>query len=295
MPTTPPPIDNVHDDKPPQSQPIPPLSIVLGDATCSLPLVATSKKLFYDNHPSYSFDSDDQCDARNRRIDAELRASEREARNSRDYEAMRNQTLRLDGVFPADHVSPYYTIVRFNQIHSRERRVVSKLSSRMHRDTCFRSVIEKYNSVEKVLGFKEAEWIRTRHAKINNGTATQSEIDEYKKKQNELVVRRARHHADFHNVKYYSDRSMYCDGCMLPGNKKTVAKLDEFKDGLLIRKFVGDKEVPYSDAGFHVSTMVMCRVVSVGVAEAGRDRDRDGVRVQSSLFIPSIYVPISRV
>ena len=208
---------------------------------------------------------------------------------------MRNQTLRLDGVFPADHVSPYYTIVRYNQIHSRERRVVSKLSSRMHRDTCFRSVIEKYNSVETVLGFKETEWIRNMRAKINNRTATQSEIDEYKKKQNELIVRRAQHHADFHNVKYYSDRSIYCDGCMLPGNKKTVAKLDAFKDGLQIRKFVGDKEVPYSDAGFHVSTMVMCRVVSVGGSEAGRDRNRDGVRVQSSLFIPSVYVPISRV
>ena len=82
---------------------------------------------------------------------------------------------------------------------------------------------------------------------------------------------------------------------MLPGNKKTVAKLDAFKDGLQIRKFVGDKEVPYSDEGFHVSTMVMCRVVSVGGSEAGRDRNRDGVRVQSSLFIPSVYVPISRV
>ena len=126
---------------------------------------------------------------------AELRASEREARNSRDYETMRNQTLRLDGVFPADHVSPYYTIVRYNQIHSRERRVLSKLSSRMHRDACFRSVIEKYNSVETVLGFKETEWIRNMRAKINNRTATQSEIDEYKKKQNELIVRRAQHHA----------------------------------------------------------------------------------------------------
>ena len=294
-PTTSLPVDNIHDDKPPRSQPITPLSIVLGDATCSLPLVATSKKLFYDHHPSYSFASDDQCDARNRRIDADLRASEQEARNSRDYETMRNQTLRLDGVFPADHVSPYYTIVRFNEIHSRERRVVSMLSSRMHRDSCFRSVTEKYNSVASVLSFKETEWLRTMRAKIHNQTATQREIIEYKKKQNELVVRRAQHHSDFHNVKYYSDKSIYCDGCMLPGNKKTVVKKDTFKDGLQIRKFVGDKEVPYSDAGFHVSTKVMSRVVSVGVAEAGCDSDRDGVRVQSSVFVPSVYVPLSWV
>ena len=82
---------------------------------------------------------------------------------------------------------------------------------------------------------------------------------------------------------------------MLPGNKKTVVKKDTFKDGLQIRKFVGDKEVPYSDAGFHVSTKVMSRVVSVGVAEAGCDSDRDGVRVQSSVFVPSVYVPLSWV
>ena len=252
-PTTQPP-DNVHDDKPPLSQPIAPLTIRIGNATCSLRLIGSSKKLFYDHHPSYSFASDDACDRRNREMDASLLASEREARRSREYATMRNQTLRLDGVFPEDHVSPYFTIVRFNEIHSRERRVVSLLTSRMHRDSCFAPVVAKYKAVATLLSFNEVEWVQAMRARIKNRTASTSEVERFKSMQNELALRRARFHSDFHNVKHYSDRSMYCDGCMLPPNRKEFGKKTGFANGLLIRKFVGDKEVPYVDEGFPVST-----------------------------------------
>ena len=277
------------------NQPILPLSLLLGNVTCSLPLSGTSKKLFYDHHPSYSFASDDDCDRRNREMDAALRAGEKEARNSSDYEAMMNQTRLLDGVFPEDHVSPYYTIVHFDEIHQRERRIISLLATRMRKSPCFHSVIQKYDSVASVLNFMEIDWIQTMREKINNKTATAADLEDYKQVQNKLVNRRMQHQQAFHNVKYFSDSSVYCDGCLLPPIKKSIAKTTSFPNGFVIRKFVGDKEVPYSDSSSSYLERITCRVVSIRLAVARRDSDRDRVRIQSPVFVPSVYVSLPRV
>ena len=54
-----------------------PLSFSTGESKCSFVMNGTSLRLYEIDYPSYSFSSDDDCDKRNRRIDAQLLAEEK--------------------------------------------------------------------------------------------------------------------------------------------------------------------------------------------------------------------------
>ena len=55
-----------------------PLTFSTGESKCSFVLNGTSLRLYEIDYPSYSFSSDDDCDKRNRRIDAQILAEEKE-------------------------------------------------------------------------------------------------------------------------------------------------------------------------------------------------------------------------
>ena len=54
-----------------------PLTFSSGESQCSFAMNGTSLRLYKSHYHSYSFSSDDDCDKRNRRIDAQLLAEEK--------------------------------------------------------------------------------------------------------------------------------------------------------------------------------------------------------------------------
>ena len=139
---------------------------------CNLEVNGISLKLYDSDHSSYSFSSDDECDKRNRRVDAKLLEEEREEHNSNDYQLMLKQVEELEGVFPADHISPYYTVLHFQEVHQTEGDVISDICLQMKQVDCFQPVIAKYDLVHLLLQFKENRWIKDVRKAIRNKTAS---------------------------------------------------------------------------------------------------------------------------
>ena len=228
-----------------------PLTFSSGESECSFAMNGTSLRLYKSHYPSYSFSSDDDCDKRNRRIDSQLLEEEREERNSEDYKHMVMQTQELDGIFPADHISPYYTVLHFRQVHKTEGELVSNLTLQWRQEECFQPILTKYDSVRLLLDLKENDWIRDVRTAISNRTATSELIEKYHEFQNVLITRKLQLRSAFYNVSHYSDSPIYCDGCDIPRNKKKVKAIVNYPNGLLIRKFVGNDEVEYTDTRIH--------------------------------------------
>ena len=228
-----------------------PLTFSTGKSECSFEMNGTSLKLYKSDYSSYSFSSDDECDKRNRRIDAVLLEEEKEEHNSTDYKLMLMQNKELDGLFPEDHISVYYTVLHFRAIHKTEGELVSNLTLQWSQEECFRPILEKYDSVHLMLEFKENDWIQDVRAAISNHTATSALIEQYHDFQSVLITRKLQLRSEFYNVSHYSDSSIHCDGCDIPRNQKKVKAILNYQNGLLIRKFVGNEEVQYTDTRIH--------------------------------------------
>ena len=224
-----------------------PLTFSTGKSECSFEMNGTSLKLYKSDYSGYSFSSDDECDKRNRRIDAVLLEEEKEEHNSTDYKLMLMQNKELDGLFPDDHISVYYTVLHFRAIHKTEGELVSNLSLQWSQEECFRPILEKYDSVQLMLEFKENDWIQDVRAAISNHTATSALIEQYHDFQSVLITRKLQLRSEFYNVSHYSDSPIHCDGCDIPRNQKKVKAILNYQNGLLIRKFVGNEEVQYTD------------------------------------------------
>ena len=212
---------------------------------CNLEVNGISLKLYDSDHSSYSFSSDDECDKRNRRVDAKLLEEEREEHNSNDYQLMLKQVEELDGVFPADHISPYYTVLHFQEVHQTEGDVISDICLQMKQVDCFQPVIAKYDLVHLLLQFKENRWINDVRKAIRNKTASSALVQKYHEFQNVLITRKLILRSKFYNVSHYSDSAIYCDGCDVPPLMKNISVFLNYPNGLLIRKFVGNEEVEY--------------------------------------------------
>ncbi|CBK23359.2 uncharacterized protein [Blastocystis hominis] len=157
------------------------------------------------------------------------------------------QNKELDGLFPDDHISVYYTVLHFRAIHKTEGELVSNLSLQWSQEECFRPILEKYDSVHLILEFKENDWIQDVRAAISNHTATSALIEQYHDFQSVLITRKLQLRSEFYNVSHYSDSPIHCDGCDIPRNQKKVKAILNYQNGLLIRKFVGNEEVEYTD------------------------------------------------
>ena len=228
-----------------------PLTFSTGKTECSFEMNGTSLKLYKSDYSSYSFSSDDECDKRNRRIDAVLLEEEKEEHNSTDYKLMLMQNKELDGLFPQDHISVYYSVLHFRAIHKTEGELVSNLTLQWSQEECFRPILEKYDSVHLMLEFKENDWIQDVRAAISNHTATSALIEQYHDFQSVLITRKLQLRSEFYNVSHYSDSPIHCDGCDIPRNQKKVKAILNYQNGLLIRKFVGNEEVQYTDTRIH--------------------------------------------
>ena len=224
-----------------------PLTFSTGKSECSFEMNGTSLKLYKSDYSGYSFSSDDECDKRNRRIDAVLLEEEKEEHNSTDYKLMLMQNKELDGLFPEDHISVYYSVLHFRAIHKTEGELVSNLTLQWSQEECFRPILEKYDSVHLMLEFKENDWIQDVRAAISNHTATSALIEQYHDFQSVLITRKLQLRSEFYNVSHYSDSPIHCDGCDIPRNQKKVKAILNYQNGLLIRKFVGNEEVEYTD------------------------------------------------
>lgn len=225
-----------------------PLVFSSDKSNCSLVMKGASLKLYNED---YFFSSDDECDQRNRRIDAELLEAEREEVYSVEYQKMREQTLQLDGIFPEDHVSPYYTVMHFREVHNTEGELVSNISLLMKENECFQSAITKYDVISQFLEFKENVWIQDVRKAISNRTITSDLLNEYHLFITTATEMKLKLREQFYKASHSSDSETYCDGCDLPRGVKYVKTVLNYTNGLLIRKFVGNEEVQYTDKRMH--------------------------------------------
>ena len=272
-----------------------PLTFSTGESKCSFVMNGTSLRLYKIDYSSYSFSSDDDCDKRNRRIDAQILAEEKEEHSSEDYKHMVMQIQELDGIFPADHISPYYTVLHFRQVHKTEGELVSNITLPWRLEECFQPILTKYDSVRLLLDVKENDWIRDVRAAISNKTATSSLIEQYHDFQNVLITRKLQLRSAFYNVGNYSDSPVYCDGCEIPRNKKKVKAVLNYPNGLLIRKFVGNDEVEYFDTRIHRLLSLLSRLVPFQQSKIRCNSHCYSFRIQSLVCSASIHVSISGV
>ncbi|CBK22126.2 uncharacterized protein [Blastocystis hominis] len=70
----------------------------------------------------------------------------------------------------------------------------------------------------------------------------------------------------FYNASHFSDSAIYCDGCDLPRGLKHVRTVQNYKNGLLIRKFVGNEEVEYTDTPWFPSNDQKFDVTAIATA-----------------------------
>ena len=272
-----------------------PLTFSTGESKCSFVMNGTSLRLYKSDYSSYSFSSDDDCDKRNRRIDAQILAEEKEEHDSKDYKHMVMQIQELDGIFPADHISPYYTVLHFRQVHKTEGELVFNITLQWRLEECFQPILTKYDSVRLLLDLKENDWIRDVRAAISNKTATSSLIEQYHEFQNVLITRKLQLRSAFYNVSHYSDSPVYCDGCEIPRNKKKVKAVLNYPKGLLIRKFVGNDEVEYFDTRIHRLLSLLSRLVPFQQSKIRCNSHCYSFRIQSLVCSASIHVSISGV
>ena len=272
-----------------------PLTFSTGESKCSFVMNGTSLRLYKSDYSSYSFSSDNDCDKRNRRIDAQILAEEKEEHSSEDYKHMVLQIQELDGIFPADHISPYYTVLHFRQVHKTEGELVFNITLQWRLEKCFQPILTKYDSVRLLLDLKENDWIRGVRAAISNKTATSDLIEQYHEFQNVLITRKLQLRSAFYNVSHYSDSPVYCDGCEIPRNKKKVKAILNYPKGLLIRKFVGNDEEEYFDTRIHRLLSLLSRMVPFQRSEIRCNSHRYSFRIQSFVCSASILVSISGV
>ena len=272
-----------------------PLTFSTGESKCSFVMNGTSLRLYKSDYTSYSFSSDDDCDKRNRRIDAQILAEEKEEHSSEDYKHMVMQIQEMDGIFPADHISPYYTVLHFRQVHKTEGELVFNITLQWRLEECFQPILTKFDSVRLLLDLKENDWIRDVRAAISNKTATSSLIEQYHEFQNVLITRKLQLRSAFYNVGHYSDSPVYCDGCEIPRNKKKVKAVLNYPKGLLIRKFVGNDEEEYIDTRIHRLLSLLSRLVPFQQSKIRCNSHRYSFRIQSLVCSASIHVSISGV
>ena len=232
-----------------------PLVLTIDNAICSLDLSNTTKKYIGVHFSNYSFSSDIECKRRNQFIDKLLREREESVKQTEEYRDMVNSTLSdQTAVFANDHISIQHTRLIFKELRQKEKNITQELERRMRNQTCFSSVIDKYTQMKKELETtrvglwnevkatlqKEKEEAVT-SKRIAPRFVSQGEV--YNAYRSYLTDKRVKQRSLFQDVKLFSDDSPYCDGCRIPTAVKNINVIMNYPQHVLIRKFVGDKEV----------------------------------------------------
>ena len=121
----------------------------------------------------------------------------------------------------------------------------------MKENECFQPAITKYDVISQFLEFNENAWIQDVRKAISNRTITSDLLNEYHLFMTTAIEMKLKLREQFYKASHSSDSETNCDGCDLPRGVKYVKTVLNYTNGLLIRKFVGNKEVQYTDKRMH--------------------------------------------
>ena len=121
-----------------------PLTFSTGESKCTFVMNGTSLRLYESDYSSYSFSSDDDCDKRNRRIDAQILAEEKEEHSSEDYKHM----VRLEECFKP--ILTKYDSVRL-LLDYKENDWIRDVRAAISNKTATSDLIEQYHEFQNVL------------------------------------------------------------------------------------------------------------------------------------------------
>ena len=147
----------------------------INNAMCRLDISKVTTVLQTSNVTDLSLLSEEQRRERDERIDKDLIANEQELRTKEEYQKQWDETIRKEGDgFASDHLPSFYVNQNSRFLLQRERSVIGSLSARMHSDSCFAPIVEKYAKVKKELTVSPAELLNQVRHVVNPQRIVQS-------------------------------------------------------------------------------------------------------------------------
>ena len=225
-----------------------PYSIVINSTLCILPLSNLTLKYQGVSMMNYSFETDEQCNERNKQIDRNLYMKEEKTKESKDYEEMmRINEMDTSALYASDHISKQHIIFHYSLIMKQEKQIFEIIKKRMKEESCFSSIVHKYSEMTNELSLTRVGlWRSIKTALLRQRQTTQDPVSSdmvYDSYRLHIVEKRKLHRNEFHNVFYFSEKNDYCDGCPIPEGIKSFESIFHYPDHYLIRKFIGDHEV----------------------------------------------------
>lgn len=221
----------------------------INNAMCKLDISKVTIRFHSSDKAALSLLSDDQRRARDELVDKELIANERVLRTEEEFQKQWDETIRKEGdIFAHDHLPAFYVQRSTQLLLQRERAVVGALSSRMHSDPCFASVVAKYAEVQKQLSASRAEIIRQVREAVRQRRSARTVRELVKEEPAGVSVgvrmmQRVQAQREYEKKVAVSDaKDAVCDGCFAAKKEPLLARID-YHDGMLLRKLVGDTEV----------------------------------------------------
>lgn len=238
----------LYDDILPLTMETDPYSIVINSTLCTLPLSNLTLKYQGVNMMNYSFETDEECNNRNKQIDLILHKKEEKTKESKDYERMMKvNEMDTSALYASDHISKQHIVYHYLLISRQEKQVLDIIKKRMKEESCFSSILHKYTEMTKELSITRVGlWRRIKTALLRQKQTTVDPVSGdmiYDSYRLYTVEKRKTLRNEFHNVVYFSEENEYCDGCPVPVGTKTFESIFHYPQHYLIRKFVGDQEV----------------------------------------------------
>ena len=238
----------LYDDILPLTMESDPYSIVINSTLCTLPLSNLTLKYQGVNMMNYSFETDEQCNNRNKQIDLILHKKEEKTKESKDYERMMKvNEMDTSALYASDHISKQHIVYHYLLISRQEKQVLDIIKKRMKEESCFSSIVHKYSEMTNELSLTRVGlWRSIKTALLRQRQTTQDPVSSdmvYDSYRLHIVEKRKLHRNEFHNVIYFSEKNDYCDGCPIPEGTKSFESIFHYPDHYLIRKFIGDHEV----------------------------------------------------
>ena len=189
-------------------------------------------------------------------VDAELIEREEWGRDLKSYEEMRESArYEMDGIYANDHIELRHAKTMYKSIHELELDVIEKMIDRMNATKCYDSVFDRYNEMTRELSLERIdEWNLIKKQINATKNVDKMDEDELSKQVNEEFNHLQDERKKQRLHKYYNDdyftvkTSEYCDGCTIVKKKgqplysKYLTSKRRFKNGLLIRKWIGNTE-----------------------------------------------------
>ena len=197
---------------------------------------------------SFSSLSDAQLQERNALADESLLAREKALRSEEAFQKRWGETILQEGdVFSHDHLPSFYVAQNLQTLRRKERYVLSTLNARMRAQPCFASLLAKYRPVKSELLVDRQEMIRNLRRAIAEKRKANDVRELMAKSQLLTSAHRQRLSQGVTGQKLMermvvATDGLICDGCFAAKKNPIMATVD-YKDGVILRKFVGDREV----------------------------------------------------